>query len=267
MNNVSNNWAFILGGSSGVGLATAKRISQKGFNLFIIHRDRRSSLPFIENEFNDLRSKSIQVVSLNINANVDENKTQILEKLNEVLHGEAKIKLFLHSIADGNVKPIYDSSVPVNRCLSEDDFSYTIHSMGSSFTYWSVLLLRNQLFSENASIVGLTSEGSGKVLKNYAAVGSAKAVLETSCKYIAVELAPYGINTNVINAGIMDTPALKVIPGYEELISNARKRNPFGRLTTPEDIAKVIDFLASDDGHWINGSIIRVDGGEQLISL
>jgi enoyl-[acyl-carrier protein] reductase III len=266
MNRNSSHWAFILGGSSGVGFAAAKRFSQKGLNLFIIHRDRRSHIADFENEINTIRSQGIRVVTINMNANQTENKTIILEKLKEALQENAKIKLFLHSIADGNVKPVFDPSANA-KFLTEDDYAYTIQSMGSSFASWAVLLQSNNLFAEQASIIGISSEGAHHVLKNYAAVGSAKAVIETSCKYLAVELAPYNINSNVINAGVMESPALKVIPGYENLLSAARKRNPYGRLTTPEDIAKVIDFLASDDGHWINGSVIRVDGGEQLTSL
>jgi NAD(P)-dependent dehydrogenase (short-subunit alcohol dehydrogenase family) len=86
-------------------------------------------------------------------------------------------------------------------------------------------------------------------------------------RYMAVELARQGIRVNLVNAGVTDTNALKVFPGYENFIRKAKERNPSGRLTTPEDVARVIAFLASEDSAWITGSVITVDGGEQLISL
>ena len=63
------------------------------------------------------------------------------------------------------------------------------------------------------------------------------------------------------------TQALKAFPNYSKFIINAKNRNPYKRLTTPDDVAKVVAFMASENSFWINGSIINVDGGEQLISF
>jgi NAD(P)-dependent dehydrogenase (short-subunit alcohol dehydrogenase family) len=68
----------------------------------------------------------------------------------------------------------------------------------------------------------------------------------------------------VIQAGITDTPALQAIPGSDHMKAGARLRNPFGRLTTPEDVANVIYLLSLDEAAWINGTVIRVDGGEHI---
>ncbi len=80
----------------------------------------------------------------------------------------------------------------------------------------------------------------------------------------AVEFAPYGIRCNVIQAGITETPALAAIPGSAQLKAQARLRNPFGRLTTPADVAGAIYLLSTDEAGWINGTVIRVDGGEHV---
>ena len=61
-----------------------------------------------------------------------------------------------------------------------------------------------------------------------------------------------------------DTPALRLIPGNAQLKAAARRRNPFGRLTTPEDVARVIHLLCLPEAAWINGEVIRVDGGEHV---
>jgi len=139
--------------------------------------------------------------------------------------------------------------------------------MGSSFVIWTQLLIENKFLSENGRILGFTSEGSSKVLNQYGAVGMAKATLEAACRYLAVELAPKKITVNLLNPGVMLTNAIKVFPNVTKFVNKAIERNPSGRLTTPEDIAKVAEFILSDNAAWITGEIIRVDGGEQLISI
>ena len=116
----------------------------------------------------------------------------------------------------------------------------------------------------DARVFGLTSEGNEVAWKGYAAVAAAKVSLESLARSIAVEFAPYGIRCNVIQAGITHTPAQDAIPGSAHMRAQALSRNPMGRLTTPEDVANVIGLLASDEAGWINGEVIRVDGGEHI---
>ena len=68
----------------------------------------------------------------------------------------------------------------------------------------------------------------------------------------------------MIQAGVTNTPALRAIPGSDQLKAQARLRNPGGRLTRPEDVAGVIYLLSQDEASWINGEVIRVDGGEHI---
>lgn len=163
----------------------------------------------------------------------------------------------LHAVAR---PPAYDSE----SCIGEEDLSLTIHSMGTSLLGWTQEILRRGMFAEDARVFGLTSEGNTVAWKGYAAVAAAKTALESIVRSIAVEMAPYGIRCNVIQAGITDTPALRLIPGNEHLKAQARLRNPFGRLTTPEDVAGVIYLLSRDEAAWVNGALIRVDGGEHV---
>lgn len=156
--------------------------------------------------------------------------------------------------------PEYNNS----QFLDKDDFTHTIHAMGSNILEWVQDIFHRQLFAEDARILSLTSEGNSIAWRGYAAVSAAKAVLESVSRSMAVELAPYGIRSNVIQAGVTDTPALKMIPGCNHIRAQAHLRNPFGRLTTPEDVANVILLLCMDEASWINGSLICVDGGERI---
>jgi NAD(P)-dependent dehydrogenase (short-subunit alcohol dehydrogenase family) len=148
--------------------------------------------------------------------------------------------------------------------LDEEDFSRTIHAMGTSLLGWVQELFHRKLVASDARVFGLTSEGNTLAWKGYAAVSAAKVALEAVARSIAVEFAPYGVRCNVIQAGVTETPALAAIPGSGVLKAQARLRNPFGRLTTPRDVANAIYLLSLDDAAWINGELIRVDGGEHI---
>jgi NAD(P)-dependent dehydrogenase (short-subunit alcohol dehydrogenase family) len=166
----------------------------------------------------------------------------------------------LHTLAS---PPAY----PASAFVDEEDLSLTIHSMGTSLLGWTQDILGRGLFAADARVFGLTSEGNALAWKGYAAVAAAKVALESVARSIAVEMAPYGVRCNVIQAGITDTPALRLIPGAEHLKAQARLRNPFGRLTTPEDVANAICLLSTEEAAWINGDVIRVDGGEHISGL
>jgi NAD(P)-dependent dehydrogenase (short-subunit alcohol dehydrogenase family) len=153
---------------------------------------------------------------------------------------------------------------PAAAFLEEEDFRQTVHAMGTSLVDWVQDVRRRGLFAADARVIGLTSEGNEVAWKGYAAVAAAKVALESVSRAIAVEMAPHGIRANVVQAGVTDTPALRLIPGSAHLKAQARRRNPFGRLTTPEDVARVIHLLCLPEAAWINGEVIRVDGGEHV---
>jgi NAD(P)-dependent dehydrogenase (short-subunit alcohol dehydrogenase family) len=151
--------------------------------------------------------------------------------------------------------------------IEEEDMARTVHSMGTSLLGWTQRLRERGMFAEDARVFGLTSEGNAVAWKGYAAVAAAKVALESVSRAIAVEMAHYGIRSNILQAGVTDTPALRMIPGSAHLKAGARTRNPFGRLTRPEDVANVIYLLSLPEAAWINGEVIRVDGGEAISGL
>jgi NAD(P)-dependent dehydrogenase (short-subunit alcohol dehydrogenase family) len=163
----------------------------------------------------------------------------------------------LHALLD---PPEYDSE----RLLDADDFARTLQAMGSNIVEWVQDIFRRKRFAGDARVLGLTSEGNSISWRGYAAISAAKSVLESVSRAMAVEFAPFGIRSNIIQAGVSDTPALRAIPGHERIMARARLRNPLGRLTTPEDVANVIFLLCLEEAAWINGALIRADGGESL---
>jgi len=255
-----NEWALILGGSSGLGLATAKKLAKHGMNICIVHRNSRSQQEQIEKEFNEITQLGIDFISYNTDAFHPEKREALLEDLQEELE-DGKIKTLVHSVAKGNLKPMLSDDSPV---LKTDDFQLTIQAMGISLYDWTKAIFDAKLFADDARIISFTSEGNSKAWKNYAAVSAAKVTLEAITRNIALEFAPYGIKANCIQAGVTDTASLRMIPGSEEMKNHSLLRNPFNRLTNPEDVANVVYLLSKDEASWINGTIIPVDGGEHI---
>jgi enoyl-[acyl-carrier-protein] reductase (NADH) len=125
-------------------------------------------------------------------------------------------------------------------------------------------LHRGGFLETGSRIFAMTSEGSSRVVPSYGVVSSAKAALESHTRQLAMELAKRGggITANTIRAGVTMTPALMKIPEHDDIIEAAVRRNPSGRLTTPQDVAAAIVALAGEGTGFINGEIIGVDGGE-----
>ena len=312
--NVFNNsqWALILGGSSGFGLASAKKLSAQGMNICIVHRDRRGAMEQINKDFDDIKNTGVEFISFNVDALSERGMDKVIDGLTEAMGAHGKVRVLLHSIAFGNLKLIApqqkesDSQTTalqklaeklgvdanqVNEAVDElmtdgvgevfpldnpeysdmliedEDMARTIYSMGTSLLTWTQCLSKHQLFAEDARVLGLTSEGNTVAWRGYAAVSAAKVALESVSRSIAVEFAPQGIRSNIIQAGVTDTKALQAIPGSARMKSVARLKNPFKRLTTPEDVADVVSLLARDEARWINGALIRADGGEQIASF
>ncbi len=254
-----NEWALILGGSSGLGLATAKKLAQHGMNIIIVYRNRKSELPQIEIDFKEIKNLEVKFCSFHIDMLKPEKREETIEKITQMT-GEGSIKTIIHSIAKGNLKPM----VNAEQVLKNDDFHLTINAMAVSLYDWVISVFNAKLFTKDARVISFTSEGNTKAWKNYAAVSAAKVALEAITRSIALEFAPYGVKANCLQPGAVNTQSLRLIPGYEKIIEHSIHRNPFNRITTPQDVANVVYLLCKDEAAWINGCVIPVNGGEHL---
>lgn len=256
-----NYWAVILGGSQGLGLATARKLAQHGMNICVVHRTRKTDLPEVEAEFKDIEANGILFRHYNVDATNADKRKFVIADLQAQLGENAKVRALIHSIAKGNLKPMVSTD---QRPLQHDDFQLTLDAMAISLYDWTNDLRIASLFAADARIISFTSEGSTKAWKNYAAVSAAKAALEAISRSIALEMAPLGIRANCIMAGVTDTASLRMIPDADTLLSHSKQRNPFSRLTEATDVANVAYLLCKDEAAWINGAVIPVNGGEHL---
>jgi len=253
-----SGWAIILGASSGFGAATSIALAKAGMNIVGIHLDRKTTLQNAINIKNTIESLQRESIFFNTNAADPSKMDEIIQELKQKL-GTRSIRVFLHSLAFGTLKPYI-----AEDAVSKEQLEMTLDVMANSLVYWVQKLFHNDMFSENARIFAMTSIGSSRNWKNYGPVSAAKAALEAHIRQLALELAPYKITANAICAGVTKTPALMKIPGHEEMIEKAEKYNPSKRLTEPTDVANAIMLLSHENSYWITGNTIYVDGGEFL---
>jgi enoyl-[acyl-carrier protein] reductase III len=259
----SDWWAIILGGSSGFGLATVEKLARHGMNIAALYRETSAAEKVLKEKLSGIAAAAgVTIEAHNVNALDGESREAFVRQFAAASGREHRVRLLLHSIARGNLKPLVAAPGEAADHLDIEDIRFTAYAMGTSLLDWARSLFTNKLFCADARIIGLTSEGAHKYWDGYAAVSIAKASLESLVTYMAVELGKYGLKTNLIQAGITATPSLKRIPSSDQLLELTPRRNPLGRMTQVEDIANAIYLLCLNEAAWINGSLLHVDGGE-----
>lgn len=262
-----NDWAIILGASSGFGAATSLELAKHGMNIFGVHLDRQATMPNVHNLLKDIKHTGAKAVFYNINAADAIKRNETLDDIQELFANDTNstIKVLLHSLAFGTLKSYI--SKKGEEALTQAQMEMTVDVMAHSLVYWVQGLISRNLMKRGGRIFGMTSSGGHTAMPFYGAVSAAKASLEAHIRQLAMELGPMGITSNAIMAGVTDTPALRKIPGNVAMVDAARSKNPAGRLTSPEDVAKAIVLLSTDEAHWITGNVLGVDGGEDIVAF
>lgn len=255
----TGRWALILGASSGFGEACARALAAEGYDIFGVHLDRRAGLKHVATVKEDLEALGRRAHFFNMNAADPDKMARALDEMAEHMDEGDTMGVLMHSLAFGTLRA-YTGEDPVTPAQMD----MTLRVMAHSLVDWTQAIMARELMGEGGRIFAMTSSGSNRVIPSYGPVSAAKAALESHIRQLAWELAPHGITANALRGGVTDTAALRKIPGSDALVEGATARNPSGRLTTPEDVARATVALCSQDAYWITGNVINVDGGEEI---
>ncbi len=261
-----NDWALILGASSGFGGAASIELARHGMNICAVHFDRAATMPNAERVKKDVEAQGVKAEFFNVNASDPEKRKEVVDSLIKEFEGkpDANLRVLMHSLAFGTLRPLV--SKDFKEQMTQAQVEMTMDVMANSLVYWVQAAFNAGLMKKGGRVYAMTSSGGHSQLPNYGAVSAAKAALESYIRQLTLDLGPYGITCNAIMAGVTDTAALRKIPGALMMLKVAKAKSPSMRNTTPEDVAKAIALLSHDDAYYIAGNVIGVDGGEDVVS-
>jgi enoyl-[acyl-carrier protein] reductase III len=236
---------LVTGGSRGIGRAIALRFASLGATRVAIGY-MRGDAP-AEETAAELRELGAEPVLVRGNV--------ASQRIAEEVAGLGPLDVLVHAAATGVIRPALETE--------DKHWDWTLSANARALL--SLTRSAAPAMPRGASIVGVSSLGSVRVLDNYTLVGASKAALEALVRYLAVELAPRGIRVNAVSAGVVETGALEHFPNKDAMLQMGAS-NPAGRLVSPADVADAVVYLCSPGADMIRGQTLVIDGGWSLLA-
>jgi len=237
--------AVVTGGNSGIGLATAKRFAAEGAHVFITGR-RQAEL--------DRAAAEIGANAIAVHA--DSSNLADLDRLYDLVKDKAgRIDILFANAGVGEFAALAE--------ITEDHYDkiFDINVKGVLFTVQKAL----PLFRDGGSIILNASVVASTGTRAFSVYSATKAAVRNFARSWILELADRGIRVNAVSPGPIATPGLDGLAKTEEQSRQVKASLiagiPLGRLGTPDEVAKAVVFLASDDSSFVNGAELFVDGG------
>lgn len=246
MPKLSNKVAVVTGGSSGIGLAAAKELLAEGAKVVITGRNQAA----LDAAVRELNSPNVFAVQS------DTSSLKDLEKLYQtVSHQFGKIDVLFVNAGIAKLAPI--------EYIDETTFDEVmdINFKGAFFALQKAL----PHFNTTASVVLLSSVNASAAMPNTSVYGASKAAMNSMGRIAAYELAPRGIRVNMVSPGPVSTPLFGKVGLSETQIQGFATAMgdylPVKRFGQPEEIGKLVTYLASDDSAYVTGADFVIDGG------
>jgi len=245
--------ALVTGASRGIGKACALELARGGADVVVMDRDHLQDARSVASEAHAVGRRSLVV-----EGNIADRK-RVEEIVAETVAQLGKLDILVANAASGVHKPVLE--------LSEQDFRSTVDVTLLGTFHCAQLAARQMVRQERGGIIiAISSVHAAMPYRGCVPYNAAKAGLNSMVLTMANELSEFRVRVNAVEPGWTDTPSQHTRYSEERLRRGAA-RLPFGRLATPEEIAKGVAYLASDDAAYITGSILRIDGGFVLPRL
>ncbi|HEY6940628.1 glucose 1-dehydrogenase [Dokdonella sp.] len=242
--------ALVTGGSSGIGLATAMRLAREGARVYVTGRRQAELDRSVAEIGHDAKGLQGDIASM---ADLD-------RIFSAVAADAGRLDILFANAGGGEFSPL--------GSITEAQFDkyFNINVKGTLFTVQKAL----PLMSSGSAIVINGSIAAIKGLPAFGIYAATKAALRSFARTWATDLKGRGIRVNVVAPGTVVTPAYKSELGLDdaqiaEFVRQVAEIAPLGRTGTPDEIAKAVSFLASDDASFITGTELFVDGGQAQV--
>ncbi|WP_288376201.1 SDR family oxidoreductase [uncultured Chryseobacterium sp.] len=244
MKNLAEKVAVVTGSSKGIGAAIALRLAQEGARVVVNYSGNKAAA---DETVSGITSSGGEAIA--IKADVSR-KEEVIRLFTESIEHFGKVDIWVNN-----------AGVMINaliKDLSEEQLEKQL-DINFKGVFYSLQQAAAQL-SDNGSIINLSSTVTRTAFPTYGVYAATKAAVEQMSRIFAKEIGSRGINVNCVMPGPTGTD-LFLNGKSEEQIKQLASSNAFGRLGTPEDIAEVVAFLASDQAKWISGQSIGANGG------
>lgn len=244
MSTLSGKIAVVTGSSKGIGAAIAQKLAKEGAKIIVNYNGNQAAANAVV--------ETIQV-----------NGGEAFAVQADVSQKEGVIRLFDEAIAQFGQVDIWvnNAGVMLNamiKDLTQEQFEKSI-DINFKGVFYSLQEAATKL-ADNGSIINLSSTVTRTIFPTYGVYSATKAAVEQLSRVFAKEIGPRGINVNCVLPGPTATD-LFLTGKSDELIAQISSTNAFKRLGTPDEIAQVVAFLASDEAKWISGQSIGANGG------
>ena len=240
---LKNKTAIITGGGSGIGLATARAFCKEGAKVILFGRQKEKLISAV----NELGESALIVQG-------DMTKNDDLDQLiNNTLNNFKDIDILVNSAGIFNGAPLHE--------ISDSQWDGIMDINIRSVFQLTRRVLPTMIAQKNGSIVHISSIAGLIALPGVAAYNVSKGALNQFSRSIAVEYGSYGIRSNSICPGLIETDMTADLMNDASLMQEWSKEYPIGRFGKPEDVASTCLFLASDESSFITGTVLPVDGG------
>lgn len=241
---------IITGANRGIGRAILEKFADNGWNIWAHARRKNETFESDILQLSEKKHIWIRPVYFELG-----DETQIKEGMAEIFSDKKEIDAVVNNAGMGGCESFQRLSVRKTRELFDVNFFAPYQIMQ--------LALRKMILQKKGAIVNMSSVASMDVASGDGAYGATKAALNILTKDVAAEVGKIGIRVNAVAPGPTGTDLMEKIYLTRLPESSILERIAMGRMATVQDIANVVYFLSTDDASFINGEIIRVDGGRK----